>query len=271
MARTPPDSAQTPTSNEPEPEPTKHLLPQKDTGKPGGGMPGPWELRLTEAMSWFGSSYALGKARAAFIGPTRSAWPTLPDVWNDDNSRHRAMTAHLLKILNLDDPDSGHHGSLPDELDMPPQIRCGFELLEAAVREVPFRVNDRDASVLFYKGPGPRIFVMNAASVFPEQSDLWYTALVEQDLPRVAACLYTGISDLPFLRRAGAQLHAAGGTHFMLLARDALADLFPIHRDWLAHLAVLVLHAAWHGIGAWHRDTFPTIQFPEATDLVFSV
>ena len=112
---------------------------------------------------------------------------------------------------------------------------------------------------------------MNAASVFPEQSDLWYTALVELDLPRVAACLYTGISDLPFLRRAWAQLHAAGGTHFMLLARDALADLFPIHCDWLAHLAVLVLHAAWHGIGAWHRDTFPTIQFPEATDLVFSV
>ena len=222
-------------------------------------------------MSWFGSSYALGKARAAFIGPARSAWPTLPDVWNDDNSRHRAMTAHLLKILNLDDPDSGHHGSLPDELDMPPQIRCGFELLEAAVREVPFRVDDREASVLFYKGPGPRIFIMNAAFVFPEQSDHWYTALVEQDLPRVAACLYTGISDLPFLRRAGAQLHAAGGTHFMLLARDALADLFPIHRDWLAHLAVLVLHAAWHGIGAWHRDTFPTIQFPEATDLVFSV
>ena len=144
-------------------------------------------------------------------------------------------------------------------------------LLEAAVREVPFRVDDRDASVLFYKGPGPRIFIMNAASVFPEQSDHWYTALVEQDLPRVAACLYTRISDLPFLRRAGAQLHAAGGTHFMLLARDALADLFPIHRDWLAHLAVLVLHAAWHGIGAWHRDTFPTIQFPEATDLVFSV
>jgi len=57
----------------------------------------------------------------------------------------------------------------------------------------------------------------------------------------------------------------------MLLARDALADLFPIHRDWLAHLAVLALHAAWHRIGAWHRDTFPTIQFPEATDLVFSV
>ena len=57
----------------------------------------------------------------------------------------------------------------------------------------------------------------------------------------------------------------------MLLVRDALADLFPIHRDWLAHLAVLVLHAAWHGIGAWHRDTFPTIQFPEATDLVFRV
>ena len=92
---------------------------------------------------------------------------------------------------------------------------------------------------------------MNAAFVFPEQSDHWYTALVEQDLPRVAACLYTGISDLPFLRRAGAQLHAAGGTHFMLLARDALADLSPIHRAWLAHLAVIVLHAAWNGIGAW--------------------
>ena len=112
---------------------------------------------------------------------------------------------------------------------------------------------------------------MNAAFVFPEQSDHWYTALVEQDLPRVAACLYTGISDLPFLRRAGAQLHAAGGTHFMLLARDALADLFPIRRYWFAHLAVIVLHAAWHGIGAWRRDTFPTIQFPEANDLVFSV
>ena len=59
----------------------------------------------------------------------------------------------------------------------------------------------------------------------------------------------------------------------MLLARDALADLFPIRRAWLAHLAVIVLHAAWHGIGAWRRDTFPTIQFPEANDLVmvFSV
>ena len=112
---------------------------------------------------------------------------------------------------------------------------------------------------------------MNAASVFPGQSDHWYTALAEQDLPRVAACLYTGINDLPFLRRAGAQLHAAGGTHFMLLARDALADLFPIRRAWLAHLAVIVLHAAWHGIGAWRRDTFPTIQFPQADDLVINV
>ena len=89
--------------------------------------------------------------------------------------------------------------------------------------------------------------------------------------PRVAACLYTGINDLPLLRRAGAQLHAAAGTHFVLLARDALADLVPIHRYGLAHLAVIVLHAAWHGIGAWRRDTFPTIQFPEADDLVFTV
>ena len=137
-------------------------------------------------------------------------------------------------------------------------------LLEAAVREVPFRVDDREASVLFYKGPGPRIFIMNAAFVFPEQSDHWYTALVEQDLPRVAACLYTGISDLPFLRRAGAQLHAAGGTHFMLLARDALADLFPIRRYWLAHLAVIVLHAAWHGIGAWRQGMYYLAADPEA-------
>ena len=59
-----------------------------------------------------------------------------------------------------------------------------------------------------------------------------------------------------------------GLVHSFIHSRDALADLFPIHRDWLAHLAVLVLHAAWHGIGAWHRDTFPTIQFPEANDLV---
>jgi hypothetical protein len=154
---------------------------------------------------------------------------------------------------------------------MPPQIRCGFELLEAAVREVPFRVDDREASALFYEGSGPRVFIVNAASVFPDQSDHWYTALVEQDLPRVAACLYTGINDLPFLRRAGAQLHAAGGTHFMLLAREALADLFPIRRYWLANLAVTVLHAAWHGIGAWRRDTFPTIQFPQADDLVINV
>ena len=112
-------------------------------------------------------------------------------------------------------------------------------LLEAAVREVPFRVDDREASVLFAKSPEPGVFIVNAASVFPEQNNHWYTALVEQDLPRVAACLYTGINDLPILRRAGAQLNAAGGTHFMLLARDALADLFPIHRYWLAHLAVI--------------------------------
>ena len=48
--------------------------------------------------------------------------------------------------------------------------RTGTEaeaLLEAAVREVPFRVDDQEASVLFYKGPGPKVFIVNAAFVFP--------------------------------------------------------------------------------------------------------
>ena len=114
MATTPTDSAQTPTSSEPEPEPTKHLLTKKETGKSGGGMPGPLKLRLKDAMSWFGSSYELGKARSAFIGPARSGWPMLPDAWKEDNSRHRAVVANLINMLCLDDFYSGHHGSLPD-------------------------------------------------------------------------------------------------------------------------------------------------------------
>ncbi len=34
---------------------------------------------------------------------------------------------------------------------------------------------------------------------------------------------------------------------------------------------VIVLHAAWHGIGDWRRDAFPTIQLPQPDDLVIEV
>ena len=138
-------------------------------------------------------------------------------------------------------------------------------------RKAPRPAGVQDPGPGLGQGPGPRVFIMNAAFVFPEQTTDWYTAFVEEDLPRVAACLYTGINDLPFLRRAGAQLHAAGGTPFMLLVRDALWDLFPVHRYWLSNLAGIVLHAAWHGIGDWRRDAFPTIQLPQPDDLVIEV
>ena len=172
----------------------------------------------------------------------------------ENNSQDRARTADLRNRLR------GSTGSLPDDLQMIPDLRCAFEILEAAVREVPFQPGIPDTSTLFHEwctamdsiffpGPPRQHVPMN----FPERA-----------LPHVAACLYHKINDLSFLRHAGAQLHSAGGLAFFLMARDALRDFFPIDCVWLRGTALAVLDIAWHGIGAWRQGMHYLAADPEA-------
>ena len=108
----------------------------------------------------------------------------------------------------------GSTGSLPDDLQMIPHLRCSVEVLEAAVREVPFQPGIPDTSTLFHEW-----YTAMDSIIFPGQPPQnEYMNFSDRALPHVAACLYHRISDLSFLRKAGAQLHAAGDIFFLLLA-----------------------------------------------------